>query len=1500
MDIYHDIIHLARNCYVTELNIMEFANIIEIPFIRRLFYIFSSFFGQIHVKGTSLKLIVIGHAIFQILYFIGPSFMIGNSALWRTDGIETQIVSIFSVLWQGAGYFSIKSANIISFITCLGYHSTIIVICYRACLYQKTKSLSTTETAVIYTVCKYILFFLLPHMIGSFPYNILNTSTGEYGFLDVANILLVILTISSYVYLNHTVFSVRVPLDDSFFHEWSPRASTNFLISSIISTTLSNFCVVYPNYAYIPSAVLLLLLIFIGLYLHYYNTLVHFSANITLTSFVCAGAVGCIFNIISVFASLSGIYLLLTEALVCVLMHVVMRFMRNEYINRCVLILDQCSEVGMDLDDYLDDVFQSKIQIMLFIETCIDIGHPFFFNWKIFEYSIMRYPDSNDILLLFIRVLSFFPSQNRRLNEMIQLLETKSFFSRFLYKTQLEQIYFQRTNSLTPEIIQAISNYNSQYDTFKQQLESFWESVFLRNYEVFMPNVKSLVLLSSSMKSNFSKNIENFPNSPELLRKYIDYCSLVSKDPQEIRNTIMMIDQIYKTTRAIPDVSLQNALNAFPTLTNLPELIDDRLESMDGRKPVDPVDEDSIQNIELMSHFLTESVLGSVNLSVLFIFVFTCALVALALIFRDRFVNHSLNKYFSKLSLLYVIDDLQYQLSMYIAHLIGYFFHTSSNITFTADNMTQYISPHLYPGYDLPILQFNTSTIDDLKTSIQQDLQNLVQLISDLTTIDYFSSFFDQIYVDIPPGLDNTISSTVIRLLSVNVSTVSELIDVYGNASSLWTNLRNYTKNCIESIVLDTDTSTFEILFIAISTISLFFVSLPFVLKIYLLSIEEDILSEAFSDLPNKDLVQLSGQSTNSKNEPKSNFSSMLQISSKKSTPLYAIIIFILTFVPTVAISLAMYFFSSQYVENTSFFTPGPTTIKSFSAAFRYILGIQMFQSSLNNTNYSYILPDLYTKKLEYIKLLQEDSVLSFVHSCEQLVNFLSFQFQMSQFPNDSGLYSSYDSIPEPVTVFERLCIQTYTDSLDLGLFLLNVTLDQDSAKVASYNYSLIYWYLFYSPEYRESTFFDYVYSSLEEDLTTGSAYPSQLSIALIVIHVISFFLLVCYLYVRRNNIRDAVNFLKFLPSESLFCNDTLSSLIITASLSEIEKLHLFHNPDLIVESIPSFVILDKKMVCVYANSHAKAIIKKDYFGIPVIQLFSCDNSEWFDLVTKIANIFKGIEKTTFSTDISVRDGENNLIYISVDVVAITTDSIAQYDDYKNISNIILFITDRTKKINEIRKINEKTEANIRVVSNLVPSNIISELQNSNLVAFSVQSVTYVVILVEVTDTLNFRSSEPFDILGSIFEEIDSSLAYFTLLTKIQTHCFDYQVAGGLFSTVNKPEKHAEESVKFSLNILSSLQKLQERIKVNFNYKIGIHTDGPVIVGSMSPDSANLQVLGNVKFFASMMALAAEPGSIRITRSVYELIFHCGFNISEGADYELGPEDLVTSYVVKP
>lgn len=145
---------------------------------------------------------------------------------------------------------------------------------------------------------------------------------------------------------------------------------------------------------------------------------------------------------------------------------------------------------------------------------------------------------------------------------------------------------------------------------------------------------------------------------------------------------------------------------------------------------------------------------------------------------------------------------------------------------------------------------------------------------------------------------------------------------------------------------------------------------------------------------------------------------------------------------------------------------------------------------------------------------------------------------------------------------------------------------------------------------------------------------------------------------------------------------------------------------------------------------------------------------------------------------------------------------------------------------------------------------------------------------------------------------LDEYISKYKTLSKVKSFMNNYNFCGGLFMSVNKPVEHAEESVRFCLEILRDHDKIQKIVGFDFVFQIGLHTGGPVIAGITSLDYPMFSLLSNVSDLPILMRDKCDENTIKVTRAVYELIFSFGFQISESQNVKHGDVSIPAYTIV--
>ena len=202
----------------------------------------------------------------------------------------------------------------------------------------------------------------------------------------------------------------------------------------------------------------------------------------------------------------------------------------------------------------------------------------------------------------------------------------------------------------------------------------------------------------------------------------------------------------------------------------------------------------------------------------------------------------------------------------------------------------------------------------------------------------------------------------------------------------------------------------------------------------------------------------------------------------------------------------------------------------------------------------------------------------------------------------------------------------------------------------------------------------------------------------------------------------------------------------------------------------------------------------------------------------------------------------------------------------------------------------------------VLPKVIVTELQNgAGTLSFAVQTAS--IGCIKVRPKGEYPESEKLDasfrFRNSVFTIFDEYLGEFEQLNRIRTSGDTYVYAGGVFGSVNKPDKHAEEATRFAVKLIRDLAKIEERVGVSLELTIGLNTGGPLVAGVVGIQMPHFQLIGQAFELAEQMMVTGLVNQVQLTRSVYELIYAYNFNVLERGDIKISGNRTLRTYLAR-
>ena len=152
----------------------------------------------------------------------------------------------------------------------------------------------------------------------------------------------------------------------------------------------------------------------------------------------------------------------------------------------------------------------------------------------------------------------------------------------------------------------------------------------------------------------------------------------------------------------------------------------------------------------------------------------------------------------------------------------------------------------------------------------------------------------------------------------------------------------------------------------------------------------------------------------------------------------------------------------------------------------------------------------------------------------------------------------------------------------------------------------------------------------------------------------------------------------------------------------------------------------------------------------------------------------------------------------------------------------------------------------------------------------------------EIVDALNK--------MFSLFDERAKQMG----VEKIKTIGDAYMAACGV-PEANKD--HAKIMINFAKGMYQDLAKYNETADIKFNIRIGLNS-GPVTAGVIGTHKFIYDVWGDTVNVASRMETAANPGAIRITEDLKNLLEGAGFEFTDAIECKIKGKGLMKTYEV--
>jgi class 3 adenylate cyclase len=141
--------------------------------------------------------------------------------------------------------------------------------------------------------------------------------------------------------------------------------------------------------------------------------------------------------------------------------------------------------------------------------------------------------------------------------------------------------------------------------------------------------------------------------------------------------------------------------------------------------------------------------------------------------------------------------------------------------------------------------------------------------------------------------------------------------------------------------------------------------------------------------------------------------------------------------------------------------------------------------------------------------------------------------------------------------------------------------------------------------------------------------------------------------------------------------------------------------------------------------------------------------------------------------------------------------------------------------------------------------------------------------------------------LSLIFCAFDEACVKYPLLMKIKLIGDVYMCAGGLFDGDIPPSTHAEQMIRFGLDVLPIMDDVNLQLNTLLAVRTGVNTGGPILAGVLETDQPAFDIISDSINVAARLHSTDVPGKVQILENTHSLVAAMDFQIEYRGEIEL-------------
>lgn len=312
------------------------------------------------------------------------------------------------------------------------------------------------------------------------------------------------------------------------------------------------------------------------------------------------------------------------------------------------------------------------------------------------------------------------------------------------------------------------------------------------------------------------------------------------------------------------------------------------------------------------------------------------------------------------------------------------------------------------------------------------------------------------------------------------------------------------------------------------------------------------------------------------------------------------------------------------------------------------------------------------------------------------------------------------------------------------------------------------------------------------------------------------------------------------------------------------------------------------------ATTHLLGYKPDQILGQSISSFFS---NEYMEKINSIMDQMKNQQLSMhFEHDYSVVSDESKTIPVHYIIIGMKIN---------NILNSFVFILKDESKLMAQQKIAEDEKAKSeKLLYQILPRDIVCQI-NKGIKDISFQVPSATIIFIDINKFSAYSSNlSPKDIMANLsyyFAKLDELAQNYNMITKIKLIGDIYMAACGLFNADCLPESHADQSIKFGLDVIEKLDEINRNLSSDLEVRIGINTGGPIIAGVLGTDKPAFDIIGDPINIAARLQSTCETNKVHISSSTQELVRkHPRYKIVQrGSTFLKGKGNQITYYITR-